>query len=136
MINRELGTLRRIIGRSGFQTGWAFSGDRRFRIELYVDSGNQAVNKAHFDALQLHQEEIEQELGHGLDWDRLDSRRACRISSYYERQPLSVMDGDAVLLPLIEWAVGETKRKRDILRPYIQALPTIEQRPDEERASV
>jgi hypothetical protein len=129
----KLSWLALAIGRSGFLTGWAFSGDRRFRIELYVDGGNQTVNKAHFDALQLHQGEIEQRLGHKLDWDRLDSRRACRISSYYERQPLTIMDGDAVLLPLIEWAVNETKKIRDIFRPYIQALPVVEQESGELR---
>ncbi len=123
------------IGRAGFQTGWAFGGDRRFRIELYVDGGNQTVNKAQFDALKSHREEIEQKLGHGLEWDRLDSKRACRISSYYEQHPLTVMDDDAVLLPMIEWTVGETKKLRDIFRPYIQALPTLAQGLGEEHES-
>ncbi|MDP9237776.1 MAG: hypothetical protein M3P30_10375 [Chloroflexota bacterium] len=45
------------------------------------------------------------------------------------------MDDDAVLAPMIEWAFGETKRMRDIVRPYIQALPTVTQGFDEQRES-
>ena len=39
------------VGRSGVATNWAFSGDRRFRIELYIDAGDQTLNKSYFDQL-------------------------------------------------------------------------------------
>lgn len=45
------------------------------------------------------------------------------------------MDDDAVLLPMIERTIGETKKMRDILRPYIQALPIVAQGSGEEHDS-
>lgn len=50
-------------------------------VELYIDRGKEreAENKAIFDALHAKQKEIERIFGDGLEWDRLDSKRASRI---------------------------------------------------------
>jgi hypothetical protein len=109
-------------GRTGLGTNWAFTGDRRFRVELYIDTGDGPSNKAYFDQLAGHKDEIELKLGHELNWDRIEERQACRISSYYPQQPVSVTDDEDTLRPLIDWAVEEMARFRSAFRPNIQTL--------------
>ena len=50
------------------------------RAELYVDSPVAADNKALFDTLYGHRTAIESDFGGSLSWQRLDDKRACRIS--------------------------------------------------------
>ena len=50
------------------------------RAELYIDSPDAAENKALFDALYAHKDEIEADFGGPLEWHRLDNKRASRIS--------------------------------------------------------
>jgi len=65
---------------SGVLYNAAFANSRRLlRAELYIDTSSGERNKAIFDALKARKNEIEAETG-GLDWERLDHRRASRIS--------------------------------------------------------
>ena len=50
------------------------------RAELYIDAPEAEENKALFDALHTHREAIETEFGAPLVWQRLDDKRASRIS--------------------------------------------------------
>jgi len=50
------------------------------RVELYLDCGEAQENKRMFDALVLHKSDIEGTFGDQLEWQRLDERRASRIS--------------------------------------------------------
>ena len=50
------------------------------RAELYIDAPQPDENKALFDALYAHREAIEAEFGAPLFWQRLNDKRASRIS--------------------------------------------------------
>lgn len=52
------------------------------RVELYIDSGDKVKNEQLFDCLLQCKQEIEAALGIEPQWERLDSRRACRIAVY------------------------------------------------------
>ncbi len=51
------------------------------RVDLYIDRKDKRENEFVFDELQKHKEQIEKDFGGKLDWERLDDRRACRISA-------------------------------------------------------
>jgi len=52
--------------------------------EVYLDRGKRFaepnINKKRFDELSTHRDEIEKLFGDKLNWERLDDKRACRIS--------------------------------------------------------
>jgi hypothetical protein len=50
------------------------------RVELYIDRSEANVNKAIFDELYANKDEIEALSQEPLSWQRLDSKRACRIA--------------------------------------------------------
>ena len=62
------------------------------RAELYIDRGDKAENEALFDGLYADRAMIEAELGEPIAWERLDTKRACRLK--WER-PGNVFEQDA-----------------------------------------
>lgn len=97
---------------------FSFARNHRFRIELYIDTGNQERNKRLFDYLHAQKEAIEGELFPGVDgkgenplsislgWERLDHRRASRIYLYC---PASITDDEKELQRAIAWAASATE---------------------------
>lgn len=65
--------------------GVSFARRGRFRVELYIDTGNKTLNKALFDALYQRKSIILNELTPmlgSLEWERIDDKRASRIAIY------------------------------------------------------
>lgn len=56
------------------------------RVELYIDVGKQDDNKRIFDQLFSQKSKIEDEFGKALDWQRLDDKRASRISAHVNQR--------------------------------------------------
>jgi hypothetical protein len=52
------------------------------QVELYIDrgKGKDSENKAIFEKIHANKEKIEKDFGEPLEWERLEGKRACRIS--------------------------------------------------------
>jgi hypothetical protein len=88
--------------------------------ELYIDRGDATENKRIFDQLHARKEEIERAFGGPLSWERLDTKRACRIKHVIER--------GGYRSPESEWPeiqkemVDAMTRLEAALRPELAAL--------------
>ncbi len=69
-------------GTRGFKYNACFAQGGEFRTEIYIDLQDHAANEAAFDALLADKDAIEATFGEPLRWERLDTRRACRIACY------------------------------------------------------
>lgn len=80
-------------GKSGISYNFVIS-NRYARCEIYMDAGkdSEEINKARFDKLRENKEEIEKKLGKQLRWERLENRRASRISFEFEEGSLKNKD--------------------------------------------
>jgi len=56
------------------------------QVELYIDRGRDSEdeNKKIFDGLLSHKDEVEKVFGEPLKWERLEGKRACRLSKKIE----------------------------------------------------
>ena len=87
------------------------------RAELYIDDPVATDNKALFDFLHAQRAAVEAAFGGPLTWQRLDDKRACRIS-------FSVRGGwvDELTWPAaIERAVDAMQRLYGALAPRVDA---------------
>ncbi len=68
-------------GRSGFSFDYVIT-KHSCAVDLYIDKGKDSgdANKRIFDALHAKRGEIEKDFGESLTWERLDAKRASRIS--------------------------------------------------------
>ena len=107
------------VGRTGFFLRCSFDGQQRFRMEIYIDTGDGARNKAAFDRLHQAREEIASTLGETLTWERLDNARASRVFAHRGGR---VESAEAVLEAHKRWAVDLLPRFRDAFEPRIAAL--------------
>lgn len=90
------------------------------RAELYIDAPDARENKAVFDALHADREAIDAEFGTELVWQRLDDKRASRISFAV---PGGWVD-DSTWPSAIEQAVGAMQRLYKTLSPRVEAART------------
>lgn len=71
-------------GTSGIGYNASFAQGGRIRAEIYIDLGEESLNKKLFDELFRQREALEAAFGGPLSWERLDSKRASRIAIYRE----------------------------------------------------
>jgi len=70
------------VGAGAGKTGLAFNYLIRMsdaQVELYIDQGEAEANKRIFDRLFASKEQVEEDFGGPLEWQRMDDRRGCRI---------------------------------------------------------
>ena len=106
-------------GRTGFSVGWVFDGQGRLRVELYIDTGEKLRNKAAFEALSSDRVVIEHEIGETLSWEKLENKRASRVSA---SRRVEITDPPQDLAEAREWAVITTLKFLDALQGRIASL--------------
>jgi len=103
----------------------SFARNGRFRVELYIDTTDQAKNKRTFDLLYADREQFHVTVGEQLSWERLSDKRASRIALYH---PGSITDDEETLAGLRTWAVDTMARfYKTLAEPAVQALQRAEQ---------
>ena len=93
------------------------------QTELYIDRGKECdeVNKQIFDQLFSHKDEIEKDFGEPLRWQRLDDRRASRIS---KRIDFAGINDKEKWEELQDDMIDTMIRFEKALRKHIDALKT------------
>ena len=95
-------------------------GRSRLRAEAYIDTGDAETTKAAFDDLHHRKQQIEEAVGENLEWDRIDNRRASRVSLYF---PEEIRVTDEERWPeALSWLVEAMGRMRDAFNPALQEL--------------
>jgi hypothetical protein len=107
-------------GKSGISYNYAITNDY-VSCELYLDKGKDypLLNKERFDALEKNREKIENEFGAELNWDRLDNRRASRISIKFKEFGLK---DRKTWEQAQEKMIGTMIKLDKVFRPYIELL--------------
>lgn len=87
------------------------------RVEIYIDCGDKTRNECIFDCLLQQKEKIEAAIGHELNWERLDNRRACRVALYRDGD----IDSDSETLSDIRrWTVENLLKFKSVFPACIQ----------------
>ena len=109
-------TLSSFFGISGFCISCIANYDAA-RVDFYMGKGDAAQNKAAFDRLYSHKDEIEEELGIALTWERADAYKASWISfSLYDVSILNENDWPRMARFHAEWS----DKFCTVLLPYLQ----------------
>jgi CBS domain-containing protein len=95
--------------------GCSFARGRRFRVDLYLDTGKQETTKKIFDRLHAQEEMIESAIGH-LSWERLDTKQASRIAFYHAGH---ITDPEGKLEILRTWAAESMAKLYSTLSPLL-----------------
>jgi len=74
------------------------------RAELYIDVGDER-NKFIFDYFEKMKVQLEQSMGEPLSWERLNKRRASRISAV--RQNTTIEDAATHGLEIQKWVIDQ-----------------------------
>ncbi|WP_420642163.1 DUF4268 domain-containing protein [Candidatus Leptofilum sp.] len=90
-----------------------------FRVELYIDSGDQTLNKQIYDGLAAQKAEIEAEVSCELTWQRLDHRRASRIAQIFDGH---ITDSEDELENLRQKAIPAMMNYVQVLQPRVEAV--------------
>ena len=99
--------------------GACFTGQKQARVELYIDNGSAEWNLNLFERLEERITEIESNLGHKLDWQRLEDKRACRIAL---DRPGWIYDPDETLTVIRDWMVANLLEFKKVFNPMLVEL--------------
>jgi hypothetical protein len=99
--------------------GFNFAATQHYcRAELYIDRGDKEENEAIFDRLLENRAAIESDIEHTIEWERLDTKRACRLK--WEREG-NIFDQDR-WAEMIPFMVGAMAKFEEVLKPRIAKI--------------
>lgn len=105
-------------GVTGITYGGSFTKGRRMQAGVYIDVGNAPRNKAIFDLLVAAKSNFETALGETLSWERLDTKRACRIAVV--RSDTTIDDAAEHGNEMREWLITRLLRLKEVFGPQIK----------------
>lgn len=96
--------------------------EHKTAIELYIDKGKDYENetKDTYDQLAKFADQINSNYGESLEWQRLDSKRACRIRKTFDLGGFKDQDRWDKVIPVMTDAMLKFEKT---LNPYIKKLP-------------
>ena len=106
-------------GFAGISYRASFALGGRARVEVYIDRGDSSLNKSLFDELASGKESIEAELGSPLEWERLDNRRASRVTI---DRPGTIDDDSETLEEIRAWMIEHLLKFRKVFGPELAKL--------------
>lgn len=110
--------------RTGFSFTWSLPregvGGGALRVELYIDVGDQKRNKEFFESLKSHEKEIELQIGMPLKWEKMDARKASRISAVIPFKLATATPEE--IQEAQSWGVSTMLKFIDVLTPYMKSL--------------
>jgi CBS domain-containing protein len=92
---------------------YSFARNKRFRVELYIDTNSQDTTKKVFDLIYAKKATIEENLGQ-VSWERIDDKRASRIALYH---PGAITDSEEKLAAIRMWAVDRMITFHKVVEP-------------------
>jgi hypothetical protein len=101
----------------------AFSYGKRFRIELYIDTGNQRKNKKAFDFIKSEIDATNSKIKRNLTWERIDNKRASRIALYYPER-ITIVSSPEELEKLQKWIIANLVPFHDAL--YLKTVNVLD----------
>ena len=107
-------------GRAGISFTYSIR-QHEVQVEVYIDRGaeREEENERILDAFLRHKDDIEAKVGAPLEWQRLDTRRGCRVRLVSDKGGYR----DADLWPeLFEWMASHMAKLEVAFRPLISRL--------------
>lgn len=104
-------------GFGGVTYGASFGSGNRARVEIYIDVGDAEKNLDLFQKLEEHKEPIESHFTQPLNWQPLESRRACRI---HISRAGSIQDGEEALRDIQAWMVEHLLEFKEVFGPHLR----------------
>jgi len=95
----------------------SFAQGGKARTDIYIDQGDQEKNKRLFDTLKLREQEITENFGSILEWERLDEKRASRIAVYRDGM---IESSDSDLEEVRKWHIDNLLKIKKVFTPEIQ----------------
>lgn len=106
-------------GVGGFSWALSFGAKGRVKTELYIDLQDADRNEEVLDTLMADRATLEKDFGESLEWERLDTKRACRVACY---RVGSIEDPTEKLEEVHAWAVDRLLRFKRVFGPRLKGL--------------
>lgn len=103
------------LGRSGFTVSFDFGwqgAQKVVRTNFFIETRNKEVNEAYFDLLLPYRDEIAEEFGEPLTWNRREDIKRCHV---FTSRPGAIDDPPELLAETRAWGVERILRLRSIL---------------------